>query len=967
MSAHSAQLMWFFDGSEGEGFWSPRRVAERLAQRGCLPDPALLERLGREVCESAAPAAWQAQRDDEIVACMRLLPAGAGLGCIGLLTIDGLAADRQFASPFQTLVELACDLTARPEVLSSFYLHFTDWLHSSLGVDGSSVWMGEGLCQNLLCLYDSEHRLAGQQLERSALEALFSVVRLTGPIVLEQVDQHPLAHSLSPLLQGGSLLVIPIWLDDEPQGAVLCQWRSPEAPLLLEQMALLRGAMLLMSRAVDQMRISRQAEEWRRRSDLLERFSLALSAKTGMAFIDTLVERLYEVKGVEGAWLAERHGHESLRLLSAVGEHPQPEYALGGSLCEVVYGGKTRHHRIPGDEERHFYGMPLLDGHGVVVGHLALTCRHGQLVADLDSLLKILSSRISAEIERLQVEAQLRLSAVAFETHEGIVITDPAFTILRVNKAFSQLTGYESGEVLGLTLGEGVWCGGLGYDLDDLDRWQGETQRPRRDGSVTHHWEIVTPVKDERGHLTHFVICFEDISERKAAQRKIQDLAYYDELTGLPNRRQLHETLTRAFAEAQHSEIIGALLFIDLDHFKTINDSLGHATGDWLLREVAERLKRLTRQGDFLARLGGDEFVLLLPQLSASPPQAEMQADLVGERLIAELSAPYPFAGQSLHIGASVGVTLFPGRDQGVEDLLKQADTAMYQAKSAGRRTLRFFDASMQWQADRRLLINNELRRALENNELLLHYQPQHMVQGGEIIGVEALLRWQPPGRNMVSPAEFVPIAEETDLIVDIGNWVLLEACHQFVAWEEAGINLPQISVNVSAKQFHAPDFVERVHEVLAMTGMDPARLNLEITESVVLGHAEDTINKMGELKGLGISFAIDDFGAGYSSLSYLKRLPADELKIDRSFIQDIPRDADNMAIVEAVLAMAKHMGFNVTAEGVESRQQLEFLQTQGCCFYQGYLASKPLPAENLARYFQRQRRQPELELQALG
>ncbi|MGL5556747.1 MAG: putative bifunctional diguanylate cyclase/phosphodiesterase, partial [Aeromonas veronii] len=300
-------------------------------------------------------------------------------------------------------------------------------------------------------------------------------------------------------------------------------------------------------------------------------------------------------------------------------------------------------------------------------------------------------------------------------------------------------------------------------------------------------------------------------------------------------------------------------------------------------------------------------------------------------------------------------------REQGVDDLLKQADTAMYQAKSAGRKTRRFFDASMQQQADRRLLIHNELRNALSQQELTLYYQPQHMVDGGDIIGVEALIRWQPAGRSLVSPAEFIPIAEETDLIVDIGNWVLHEACAQYVLWEENGIHIPQISVNVSAKQFHATDFVERIHDVLAQTGMDPACLNLEITESVVLGHAEDTISKMTELKELGISFAIDDFGAGYSSLSYLKRLPADELKIDRSFIQDIPKDGDNMAIVEAVIAMARHMGFNVTAEGVESRQQLEFLKAQGCSFYQGYLASKPLPVPYLEKYVQRLTRPEQL------
>lgn len=697
---------------------------------------------------------------------------------------------------------------------------------------------------------------------------------------------------------------------------------------------------------------------------LLAKLAQALSAKTGLDFCQTLVNELAHILGASAVWLTERVGLDRLRVLASHGIDVK-EYALGDMPCQQLYRqGATSPSPVsePLSEGQglpaglHYYAQPLLDRGGQLLGHLALLFPSQTQTADLGSVLTIFSVRMVAELERLQSDALMRLSAVAFETHEGIIITDPEFKILRVNYAFSQITGFDSQGVIGLHLGNDLWSGlgGLGYELNALDRWQGETLRLHADGRAYPQWEIVTPVQDDKGGISHYVIFFEDISERKAAERRIQDLAYYDELTGLPNRRQLHETLAQAFAEASREHLIGALLFIDLDHFKTINDSLGHATGDWLLKEVASRLKRLVRQGDCLARLGGDEFVLLLPALSISPPQAEMQADLIAERLIGEIAAPYSHGGQVLHIGASVGITLFPGREQEAGDLLKQADTAMYQAKSAGRKTRRFFDASMQLQADRRLLIHNELRSALDNQELTLHYQPQHMVEGGDLIGVEALIRWQPPGRALVSPAEFIPIAEETDLIVDIGNWVLHEACTQYVSWEENGIHVPQLSVNVSAKQFHAPDFVDRIHDVLASTGMDPACLNLEITESVVLGHAEDTISKMTELKTLGISFAIDDFGAGYSSLSYLKRLPADELKIDRSFIQDIPKDGDNMAIVEAVIAMARHMGFNVTAEGVESRQQLEFLQAQGCHFFQGYLASKPLPVPYLERYVSR-------------
>lgn len=438
------------------------------------------------------------------------------------------------------------------------------------------------------------------------------------------------------------------------------------------------------------------------------------------------------------------------------------------------------------------------------------------------------------------------------------------------------------------------------------------------------------------------------------SKEQFYSLAFFDALTGLANRRLLKQKIETQYELAKNRQVIGALLFIDLDYFKAINDSLGHEVGDVILTEVAQRLRETQREHDFIARLGGDEFVVLLADLSDNPMHAEQHSNLLAKQLIERISQPYLYQGQTLHIGASIGITLFPSKNQQASDLLKQADTAMYQAKSNGRKKVAFFDIKIQRKADKRLHIYNCLKSAIANNELFLHYQPQHMTQSGEIIGVEALVRWNLAGKQLISPAEFIPIAEETDLIIDIGMWVLNAACSQFVEWQSHDIDIPQLSVNVSARQFHEHSFVDSVLKVLADTGMDPMQLNLEITESVVIEHAEEAIRKMTELKNIGISFAVDDFGAGYSSLSYLKRLPATELKIDRSFIQNIPNNLSDMAIVEAVLAMAKHMGFNVTAEGVESRQQLEFLQRQQCSFYQGFFASKPLTAENLARYFKR-------------
>ncbi|RJG51279.1 sensor domain-containing phosphodiesterase [Motilimonas pumila] len=783
-------------------------------------------------------------------------------------------------------------------------------------------------------------------------------------------DNNPVASSLEtlPSIQGI------ISSHGRVRGLIFCQPQDELYLWSLDEQNFLQSVAELATRVLDISQKSKLERARQQKEQLIDVISHAVSAETGQGFFNALVTQLSQALSARVVCICEIESDYAARNVAMINDGQLQQsmiYYLTDTPAELVQSSGPqiiREHasdRYPAINElldwqaKGYIAWPLTNGVGELIGLIILISDEPlPEESTIQSVLKIFSIRATAELVRKQDEAELKLSAVAFETNEGIIIADPNGHILRVNSAFEEITGYQVAEVVGKDIDilngdrreqEAI---SLSQKADENGRWSGECWRLRKNGELYPQWETITLVRDDRGNVTHYVICFEDISERKAAEKKIQSLAYFDELTGLPNRRFLLEKLSTAFDVAIEQEMIGAVLFIDLDHFKAINDSLGHAAGDWVLESVAKRLKAMIRDGDILARLGGDEFVLLLPALSANPPQAEQQANLVGERLIKRISAPYRYHDQDLHIGASVGVTLFPGKNQSADDLLKQADTAMYQAKSAGRKTLMFFDMGMQKQADKRLNIHNALRSAIEKNEFLLHYQPQHMVNTGELVGVEVLVRWMPNNsKMMVSPAEFIPIAEESDLIIEIGMWVLFEACRQFVEWQKAGVYLPQIAVNVSPKQFHHVDFVEQVEEAIRVSGMEPSHLNLEITESVVLGHAEETIRKMTQLKEMGISFSVDDFGAGYSSLSYLKRLPADELKIDRSFIRDIPRDASDMAIVEAVLALSRHMGFSVTAEGVETRQQLEFLQKQECNFYQGYFASKPIAADAMVRY----------------
>jgi diguanylate cyclase (GGDEF)-like protein/PAS domain S-box-containing protein len=583
--------------------------------------------------------------------------------------------------------------------------------------------------------------------------------------------------------------------------------------------------------------------------------------------------------------------------------------------------------------------------------HAHLNCLH---LAVSTPGVRIALSDIS---ERRRAEDELRIAAIAFEAQEGMIVTDSHGVIARVNHAFTRLTGYRAEEAIGRTpalLRSGrhdkMFYDQMWRTLCDKGYWQGEVWNQRKNGKVYAEWLTISAVKTPNGETTHFVGTFSEITQNKEAEAEIHRLAYYDPLTHLPNRRLLLDRIEQALASSQRTRRHGAVLFIDLDNFKTLNDTRGHAVGDKLLAEVAKRLQFGVREGDTISRLGGDEFVIVLEDLSQEAIEAVAQARLVGEKVCEAIAQPYALDDHDFHCSASLGVTLFRDHKTSVEMLLKQADLALYQAKNAGRNCLRFFNTSMQAVVDEFSALEADLRQALTCGQLQLHYQAQ-IDNRRRIIGAEALLRWTHPRRGAVAPGVFIPLAEETGLILPIGHWVLETACAQLKAWSgnAASRNL-RLAVNVSARQFRQPGFVAEVRQVLAATGADPTRLKIELTESLVIDNVADTIDRMQALKALGIGFSMDDFGTGFSSLAYLKRLPLDQLKIDRSFIADLTSDPNDAAIVQTIITMGRTLGLHVIAEGVETEAQLDLLDQYGCAAYQGFLFGKAVPLAEFER-----------------
>jgi diguanylate cyclase (GGDEF)-like protein/PAS domain S-box-containing protein len=554
-------------------------------------------------------------------------------------------------------------------------------------------------------------------------------------------------------------------------------------------------------------------------------------------------------------------------------------------------------------------------------------------------------------------EAELRIAAVAFDSQEPMMITDADAKILRVNSAFTACTGYTPEEIVGQT--PRVFSSGRHDEAfframwEAIQRdgaWQGEIWDRRKNGDVYPKWLTISSVRGGDGVISHYVGTHHDITERKIAEERIKELAFFDALTRLPNRTLLLDRLKQAITASARSDACGALLFIDLDHFKTLNDTLGHDKGDLLLQQVAQRLAASVLENDTVARVGGDEFVVVVGNLHENREEAATQTEALGEKILAVLGSPYQLGDIEYRSTASIGATVFKGHQTCIDELLKQADLAMYKSKEKGRNAVCFFDPDMQTVVLERAALEAGLRNAIDANQFLLHYQAQ--VDGTRVTGAEALVRWQHPTRGIVPPADFIPLAEETGMILALGSWVMEAACAQLAQWAtRADMAHLTIAVNVSVQQFREPDFVDKVLTIMGRTRARPDRLKLELTESVLVDNAQDIIQKMAALKAKGVVFSLDDFGIGYSSLSYLKRLPLDQLKIDRSFVRDVLDDPNDAVIARAIIALAKSLGLGVIAEGVETEAQRDFLAAAGCHAYQGYYFCLPLPIEGFEAF----------------
>lgn len=575
----------------------------------------------------------------------------------------------------------------------------------------------------------------------------------------------------------------------------------------------------------------------------------------------------------------------------------------------------------------------------------------GRLLLDEHGQAERLIGTASDITQRRQDEDSLRQAAAVFDaTQEGVLVTDARQQIVHCNPAFSRITGYSQAEILGQSpslLKSGrhdkSFYDSLWHALQNRGTWSGEVWNRRKSGEIYPQWQCIRVIHDEQGEISHYVAVFSDISALKRSQRELDYLAHHDPLSNLPNRLLFTERVEHALERARLDGQSGAVLLIDLDHFKHINESLGHNIGDLLLKAVGERLSQQLGQRMTLARLGGDEFGLLDENCSSAE-----QAAVLAQRLQGCLTQAFRINQQELFVTASLGIILYPSEAADVGQVLRNADSALFKAKSSGRESYAFYSQELTAHARRHVELASALRHALDHQELRVYYQPLICLRSQELIGVEALVRWQHPQRGLVAPGEFIPIAEETGLIGAIDAWVLEQSCRQMVAWQVAGYKLKFVAVNVSSRLFSRGELDRRVAEVLHTSGLAPAHLELEVTESAIMDNPEAALDLLERLRALGVRLAIDDFGTGYSSLARLKRLPVHKLKLDQSFVRGLPHDQDDVAITRAVIALGHSMGLKVLAEGIEQAEQVELLQALGCDHAQGYHFGRPQPAAAL-------------------
>ncbi|WP_313311138.1 EAL domain-containing protein [Pulveribacter sp.] len=723
-----------------------------------------------------------------------------------------------------------------------------------------------------------------------------------------------------------------------------------------------------------------RAEQQRLQSALLQVAS-AVSAGMGTQFFDQLAGNMAKALGARIACVArfvpvpEGQPTRAVTLSYVHQDQVQPpgEYLLEGTPSEqllvhrqfvVADRAAELYPRAPIlalAHARSYVGQQLTDSRGRALGILFVAFTRALEQAQfVVHMLQIFAARATAELERQEADAHiLRQASLLDKAGDAILVRDLEHRITYWNHGAERMYGWRGEEALGQRITTLLYRDQAQFEraMEVLMRegsWSGELIHYDRQGQALEAEGRWTLVRDEQGRPQSVLAINTDIRQRKASEREIQRLAFFDPLTGLPNRLQLLERMGDALALAQRQGSGGALLFIDLDNFKTLNDTLGHDKGDQLLQIVAQRLSGCVRPTDTVARLGGDEFVVLVQALSGQGEPRCQAARQMGEKVLAALGAPYALAGYQVRSTPSVGIALFgPGPATTVGELLKQADMAMYEAKTAGRNTLRFFDPAMQEAVAERAQLEADLREALAQGEFLLVYQPVVDVCG-HILGVEALARWAHPQRGMVSPAAFIPLAEETGLILPLGRWVLHTACAQLADWKDrAGWEHLTMAVNVSSRQFRDAGFVQEVVQALAQTGAPADRLKLELTESLLVEDMQATIATMEALRAHGVGFSLDDFGTGYSSLAYLKRMPLAQLKIDQSFVRDLLQDASDAAIVRTIIALASSLDLQAIAEGVETMEQRDWLASAGCTLFQGYLFSRPLPADQLEQWLQ--------------